>query len=294
MNPKMLTAAVLSACVAAGATFPLIAQQPAPEAHRAFTVNGPDPAQHVRELAYLFRAGDLAGLAQAAVPPATWEEVRLAYELKRIEPVSDRERAEFDDKLGRFTAPDAVDQLMAEIEPKLDEARPKAPGALLMAFGAMQMAVASPDSQLTDEQRVTLKRALPGIQYWASSTDFLNAETMRGALTLISDGARRAGIADIDQLKAMPLENVLDRAGIVLVAAKDAVRLYGIDLDAIADSLQVDVIDIDGDTARVRTTITLFDAPMWADHDLVLVDGRWYGKHALGRIHASHDSDVDG
>jgi hypothetical protein len=291
MKIKVLTVAVLAACLAAGATFPLTAQQASPAPVRAFVINGPDPAQHVRELGYLFRAGDLAGLAQAAMPPAKWETLRLAYEQQRFETISDHDRERFAAEMERFTAPDAVDQLMAEIEPKLEEARPKAPGALLMAFGAMQMAVATPDSKLTDEQRDTLKKALPGIQYWASSTDFLSAEVMRDALTLVTDAARRTGITDLDQLRAMPLESVLDRAGAVFMAAKDAVRLYGIDLDAVADSLQVDVLDIDGDTARVRTTITVFNAPVWADHDLVLVDGRWYGKHAMEHIHASNDLD---
>jgi hypothetical protein len=294
MKLKLLTASVLAASLAVGATFPLTAQQAASPAPRAFVINGPDPAQHVRELGYLFRAGDLAGLAQAMMPPAKWDEIRRAYALQRVESISDHDRAQFVENLERITAPDAVDRLMADIEPKLEEARPKAAGALLMAFGAMQMAVASPDSGLTEEQRTTLRKALPGIQYWASSTNFLSSELMRDALTLLTDAARRTGISDIDQLTAMPLENVLDRGSTVFVAAKDAVRLYGIDLDVVADSLQVDILDIDGDSARVRTTVTLFDAPVWADHDLVLVEGRWYGKQAFQHIHASHDRDVEG
>ena len=84
---------------------------------------------------------------------------------------------------------------------------------------------------------------------------------------------------------------MLHRAGTVLTAAKQAVRLYGIDLDAVADSLHVEVLAIDGETARVRTTITLFDAPVWAEHDLVLVEGRWYGKQAM--IHWSEHEDED-
>jgi hypothetical protein len=294
MKPRLLTMAALTACLAAGLAVPLAAQQVTPAPARTFAINGPDPAQHVRELGYLFRAGDLAGLAQTALPRAKWEEIRLAFESERFERISDHDRERFAAEIGRFTAPDAVEQLMAEIEPKLEEARPKAPGALLMAFGAMQMAVASPESDLTEEQRNQLRSALPGIQYWASSTDFLDAGTMRDALTLVTDAVRRAGVSDLDELRALPLETLLDRASTVFVAAKDAVRLYGIDLDAIADSLQVEVLDIDGDTARVRTTVTFFNAPLWADHELVLVDGRWYGKHALHHVHVSHRDDVDG
>ena len=135
-----------------------------------------------------------------------------------------------------------------------------------------------------------LQAALPGVQQWASSTDFLSSATMRQALTLLVDAARRTGINDLDQIKALPLEGVLDRATPVLAAAKQAVRLYGLDLDAVADSLQVEVLEIDTERARVRTTVTLFGAPVWHEHDLQLVEGRWYGKHAA--IQIGGDADV--
>ena len=69
-------------------------------------------------------------------------------------------------------------------------------------------------------------------------------------------------------------------------------QLYGIDLDAVVDSMQVDVLENDGQVARVRTTVTLFGAPVWHEHELVLVEGRWYGKHAA--IAFDHDHDEDG
>ncbi len=290
MKKRLISLALLAAM--AGVTVPVMAATSAAATTKSVAA-APDPARQLHELARLFRANDLAGIARAVVPPSKWEEIRLQYELHRLEPTSDEDRADFAESIGRFTAPDAVDQLMLEIEPKLEEARPQVPGALLMGFGAMQMAVNSPDSELTDEQRAALQSALPGIQRWASSTDFLDSDTMRYALTLITDAARRTGITDLDQVKALPLEGVLQRAGTVFAAAKEAVRQYGVDLDAVADSLRVEVLEIDGDTARVRTTVTLFDAPIWTDHDLVLVEGRWYGKDAASKFHIAHQ-DVEG
>ena len=286
MKAKLLSLALLAAGLV-GPTSPLLALETAPVT-RAHSVSTPDPARQIKDLARLFRTANVAGLAQALVPPSKWEEVRLVYELKRLEPISEEDRAEFAEKIALFTAPTAVDDLMAEIEPKLVEARPQATGALLMAFGALQMAANSPESELTDDQRAALQAAIPGIQYWASGTDFLSSETMRLALTLLTDAARRTGITDLDQIKALPLEGVLDRASGVLVAAKQAVRLYGLDLDTIADSLQVEVLEISEDKARVRTTVTVFNAPVWHDHDLVLVEGRWYGKGTVEHITVHH------
>ncbi len=275
MKARLLSVSLLAAGLFAAAV-PLHAEQ-ARSNYVAASIAVVDPAAQLEQMARMFRANDVAGLARAMVPPSQWEEMRIAYQSKQLEPISEEERAEFEKKIGRLISPDSVDELMAEIEPKLEQARPSAPGALLMAFGAAQMAINSPDTELTEEQRAALKSVLPGAQRWASQTDFLDSASMRQALTLLTSAGRNIGISNLDQLKELPLEAVLDRAGTLLAATKQAVRLYGIDLNAVADSLRVELLSIDGDTARVRTTITLFDAPVWADHELVLLEGRWYG-----------------
>lgn len=286
MKRKVLTLALLAAGLIGGASTVLLAQAPvaAPKAQVVVPAGVPDPATQIENWARLFRAGNVSALAQALVPPSKWDKLRRTYELKRLEPTSAEDRAEFTEKLEQVLAPDAVDRYMAEIEPELEKARPQAAGAMLMAFGAMQLAVTSPESKLSDEQRAVLQAALPGVQEWASGTDFLSSDTMRQALTLLTDAARRTGLTDLDQIKALPLEGVLDRVTPLLAAAKQAVRLYGLDLDTVADSLQVDVLEIDGVRARVRTTVTLFGSPVWHQHELQLVEGRWYGKDAVIQV----------
>lgn len=254
------------------------------ESPRAIAAStAPDPAQEVLGLARMLRSNDLVGLAQAAIPSDAYEELRRGYESHRDEPISESDRAEFAEKLAKLSAPDAVDRLMTEIEPQLLEARPKAPSAILMGLGAAQLALLSDESKLSDEQRESLQRALPGFQDWVTSTDFLSSTAMREALTLVTDAVRRTGIEDIGQLQSMSFEQALAQAESVLAASKQALLIYGLDVDAIADSMQVQVLDNDGTTARVRTTVTVFDAPIFIDHDLVLVDGHWYGKRSAER-----------
>lgn len=271
-----------------GAAQPMIAMDASAASAQVANVSVPDPAVQIRDAVRKLRNNDLAGLIQVMVPAAHYQEFRSAYEAALTEPTTDEQRAEFAEAWGKIAAPDAVEKLMAEIEPKLIEARPQAPGALMMGIGALQMAVTSPEADLTDDQRATLRQALPGIQSWVTATDFLSSESMRRALTLVADAARNTGISNVDQLKMLSLEETLAKAGSVLSAAKQAVRIYGLDLDAIADTLAVEVLAIEGDTARVRTTITVFNAPLSKELDLVLVDGRWYGKD-MGVHFGSHD-----
>lgn len=273
----------LAVAAFAGAAQPLLAQQRSQSPAAATAAATLDPAQQVHEWVRLFRADDLAGLVQAVLPPAQLEEARAAYELGRLQPTSEEDRAKFNVEIAKISGPNAVDDLMAQIEPELEKARPKIGGALLMGFGAMHMAVASPESDLSDEQRAALEGALPGIQQWATSHDFLSSESMREALTLLTDAVRQTGLNELDQIKQLSLDDVLGRTDVVLAAAKDALRIYGLDVDAIADSLQVEVLETDGDHARVRASVVLFGAPIWSDYELVLRDGRWYGKKVASK-----------
>lgn len=282
MKRSLLSLSLMLASLCAAQ--PLLAQE-APLPASSASVAAPDPALQIREAARLLRGNDLAGLVRAMMPAAKFQEVREAYELARAKPITDEQRAEFAEELGRLTAPNAVDLLMAEIEPKLEEARPQAAGAIMMGIGAAQMALASPDAELTEEQRATLRAALPGIQEWVTTTDFLSSETARQALTLVADAARATGISNLDQARMLSFEEVLAKAGNMLAAGKRAVRLYGLDIDAILASTQVEVLEIVGATARVRTTVTVFDAPLSKEIELVLIDGRWYGKDAIENMH---------
>lgn len=292
MKRNLLSMSLLLASLI-GVTQPLLAADGPQVNHQVASVSVPDPAQQIRDLARSLRNNDLAAIVRAMVPPAKFQQMRQAYELERGKPTSEADRAEFEEKLARLTAADAVDTLMAEIEPKLAEARPQAAGAVMMGIGAMQMALAAPDTDLTADQRATLQAALPGIQRWVTTTDFLSSVSMRQALTLVTDAARSTGIGNLDQLKMLSFEEVLAKAGSMLSASKEAVRIYGLDLDAIVESTQVEVIAIEGQTARVRTTVTVFDAPVSTEVELVLVDGRWYGKEALGEWHIDNDEHAE-
>ena len=265
---------------------PVFAQESLAQASRSVSQSVPDPAVQIRELARVLRSSDVAGLVRAVVPPSHLQLMRQSYELQRLKPITPAERSKFSEGIAKLTNANAVDTFMLEIEPKLVEARPKAAGALLIGMGALQMALASEDSELTAEQRAALQSALPGIQKWAAETDFLSSISLRQALSLLADAARNTGVRSIDELKMLSFEQALSKAGTLLSASKQALYIYGLDINAIADSLQVQVLEQQGQSARVRTTITLFGAPISSELDLVLLEGRWYSKASVATLSA--------
>ncbi len=276
MRSTMLTLSLLACLGLAPQTLP--AQTPTTVAMSA--VAAADPSVQLQDLVRQFRSNDLAAIVRGSLPPAHYQTLIDKYEEARSKPISDKDRADFAEGLQKLIAPDAVDQLMAEIEPKMRERAVQSEGMILMGLGAMNMAVTSPDSDLTEEQRAMLKRALPGIEAWVIETDFFSVDTLRQALTLMADAARRTGISDLDQIRMLSFEQLLAHGGRMLGAGKQAVKLYGIDLDAIVSTARMEVLEVEGDEARVRTTVTVFDAPLHFEQSLVLVEGRWYTKEA--------------
>jgi len=276
MRSTMLTLSLLACLGLAPQTLP--AQTPTTVAMSA--VAAADPSVQLQDLVRQFRSNDLAAIVRGSLPPAHYQTLLDKYEEARSKPISDKDRADFAEGLQKLIAPDAVDQLMAEIEPKMRERAVQSEGMILMGLGAMNMAVTSPDSDLTEEQRAMLKRALPGIEAWVIETDFFSVDTLRQALTLVADAARRTGISDLDQIRMLSFEQLLAHGGRMLGAGKQAVKLYGIDLDAIVSTARMEVLEVEGDEARVRTTVTVFDAPLHFEQSLVLVEGRWYTKEA--------------
>lgn len=291
MRSTMLTLSLLACLGLAPQTLP--AQTPPAVAMSA--VAAADPSIQLQELVRQFRSNDLAALVRGSLPPPHYQQLVDKYEEARRKPTSDAQRAEFAEGLQKLIAPDAVDQLMAEIEPKLRERAVQSEGMILLGLGAMNMAITSPDSDLTEDQREMLKRALPGIEAWIIETDFFSADTLREALTFVADAARRTGISELDQLKMLSFEQLLGHGGRMLAAGKQAVKLYGIDVDAIVSTVRMEVLEVEGDEARVRTTVTVFDAPLHFEQSLVLVDGRWYTKEAARdwnqHVHIEFDGD---
>lgn len=293
MALKSIAPLLLLASLAVG-TLPALAATPASTAGKSLSKVTPDPAQQIRELARLFRQGDLAALVDTALPPTAVEALRLGYELAQLQPISVEDELKFAEHMERTTGPYAVEELMAKIEPELVKARPQLPGAVMLGFGAIQMAITSPESELSDEQREMIRLAVPSLQNWIASTDVLSSDTMRQAITLLVDAARASGIDSVEQLRTLSLDQMLGHGDRMLAAAKSATRLYGIDLDSVADSMQVDVLEQNGDAAKVRIAVTLLGARLFADQELRLIDGRWYPKHVAARVAHRHTVEIEG
>ena len=230
-----------------------------------------------------FRSNDLKALLEAALPAAEIERMRSEWDKNRAEPITDEDRAEFADSWGKITAADGVDKIMAEMEPQLAELKPQLAGMIAMGQGMATMTIAE-STELTDSQKAQATAFMNGLSGWLGKTDFADPALMRKSLTALADGLRATGITKLDDIKALSFDELLAKFGPAVGGVKNALAAYGFSLDAIADSVKTEIVSEAGDTAKLKVSYALFDAPMSFESEMQKVDGKWYGKDMLAQL----------
>jgi uncharacterized protein len=249
----------------------------------------PDPAAQYSQFVRAVRGNDIEQLLRLGAR-GEYDTLRAQYEAQRTIPLTDAKRKEFNDALQQFLAPDAIDKFMAENEPKLVEARAQFDGFLLMGMGAAQMALASDDSQLTAEDREALTKLLPAVQNWLKNADILNSQTLRKSATTMVNAVRATNVRTADDLQALSFEQALQKASGLMAAGKNVARLYQLDVDAALDSARFSTLERKGDTAKVRTTVTLFGTSISTDKELVYREGFWVEKSLAASVDAKSNA----
>ena len=211
------------------------------------------------------------------------ERIRADWDKQRAAPITDEERAEFAENWGKITAPDGVDKIMAEVEPKLAEVKPQLAGMIAMGQGMATMSIAQ-STELTEPQKAQATAFLNGLGGWLGKTDFADPALMRKSLTALADGLRATGITKLDDIKALSFDELLAKFGPAVGGVKNALAAYGFSLDAIADSVKTEIVSEAGDTAKLKVSYALFDAPMSFESEMQKVDGKWYGKDMLAQL----------
>lgn len=230
-----------------------------------------------------FEKNNLLALLQSSLPQQQWEEAKADWERNRAEPITEEDRKEWADSWGKLTAPDGVDQIMAEVEPKLAEAKPQMAGMVAMMQGIAMMSVQN-NQELTDAQKQQATSLLQGLSGWLNTTDFTDAAKMRAALTALADGMRATKIATLEDLHALSFEDLLAKGGVMLGAFKQSLDVYGLSLDQIAKSMKAEVLTETGDTAKLKVSYSLFGTPLSYESEMQRIDGKWYGKDLLAQI----------
>lgn len=235
------------------------------------------PTAAVRELTSHLVASDFAGFARRAVPPDlharldnAWREGRTRWPLDELPLAASHPGA-----LAALAADDAEQALQRTFDRQFANAalelRQTAAGLGLFSVQFIQQ-----QGSYSDGERQHFAQLITAIGSWAAQAPLSDRRRATRSIRMLAAAAREADLTSAQAFADAGIDEALDRLTPVVSAAKQALALYGLDLDAALSEMQVTLESQTGDTAKVRLQYTLADEPVDTIVDMERRDGRWY------------------
>lgn len=231
------------------------------------------------------RSNNIAALVESAVPTPALAKLKSDWNKDFNQgSISDEDRKKFGELMTKLTAPDAEAKLYAEAEPQLkqfdQQMAQQMPMMIAMGQGFIQSSVQQ-NNDLDENQKKQVIDATNAIAKWVGTVKFTDPELVKRAITAVCKTARELNIKTLDELRALNYDQAMQKAGIVVAGLKQVLDVYGFSLDQVLDTTKVELVSNEGDTAKVKISYTLLNTPLSTESELVKVDGKWFGKHAV-------------
>lgn len=257
------------------------------------TPGGGSPEDATRESLQLLRDGKFDLFWKHALPPADFATLRADWPRRNAanEPMSDEDRAKFENGVKRLTEPDAEKKLFADLRSTLvrfdRDYKDQMP--LIAGIGqSMALTAIDQTKDLTLSQKRQLREAVNIVGPWAQTVSWGDQAKAKQAIATVVDTARQAHLSTPDALHAMNFEQSMATWSTAWLGFKRLLDVYGLSIDKTFDSVSIDTLERGGGSAHVKITYTLLDKPIQTDATMVLLDGRWYDSDLLQRVRDEH------
>lgn len=222
------------------------------------------PVGVLQESAAAFQENDVDRLLRASLSERMYQTLRT--ELETATPPSESASQAFAKNLEQWTAPDAVDQAMVQLQPMIAGLKPQVQAAIA---GLPALIATLPPDQQPQAQAV-----VEGLAAWAESNAF-DAAQVRAALTVLQQTLIDLELESLEAMNAQPYDLKVANLGLVLAGIKAALVEFDLDLDGIFASMTFAPGTESGTNATVNAGVTLFGARIEGALPVVQVDGRW-------------------
>jgi len=242
-----------------------------------------DPTSAIMTPVTLLRSNDFKGF-YALMPAEDQAKAKAEWDKARTETAAGQESegqmAEFNAFLAKCLAPDAVDQLMKEAEPKLADMKPEEVSQGLQMMGAMlpMMAMQGQGGKKADPEQQQLMGAVGGMMMdasqWVLTSGIDDPKKLRSAIEKLVAGAKALGVKDSKDLQGLSLDEFLGRLGPVVKEMKAALAVYDLQLDPLLDSVKATAKG-NGNERSLAVSFTAFGKPYALPVKVELKDGHW-------------------
>ncbi len=247
------------------------------------------PAETTMEMMRAFKNNDLRGMMKVALPDKDYAKMAKEWETKRKEPITEQDRKEFTDNMAKLTGPTAIDDMMREVEPKLAEMKAQMPMMIGMGVAMGQQSIQA-NEKFSAAQKEQATAVLNAMQGWAMKTDFSDPARLRKAATEFANAVKASKVTTLDQVAGMNFDQLLDKGGVMIGGFKNAMRAYDFNVDEMMGSYKAEQVSLNGDNAKIKTTMTMFGQAIVSESDMVKIDGRWFSKESVEALKQATES----
>ncbi len=223
------------------------------------------------------KSNDLASLIKNSLTEEQYNELVTEFENNKTTNISEADKAQFAQTIGMLTADGAEENLYAMAAPQLEQARAMLPMMLMMGKDQVLQGIKS-NPMLPEAQRDSAATIVGAAMDWAGENDILSEEKTKAAIAAVVSTAKALDMTSLDEVQNMNFDQALEKGSVVFAGVKNVLGAYGISMDDMLNSVEVDTVDVQGDKATMNVSFDVFGEEVKQVMTMVKKDGVWVGE----------------
>ncbi|VAW46823.1 hypothetical protein MNBD_GAMMA02-303 [hydrothermal vent metagenome] len=223
------------------------------------------------------KSNDLASLIKNSLSEQQYNELVTEFENNKTGNFSEADKAQFAQTITMLTADGAEQNLYAMAEPQLEQARAMLPMMLMMGKEQVLQGVKS-NPMLPEAQRDSAAIIVGAAMDWVGENDILSEDKTKAAIAAVVSTAKALDMTSLDDVQNMSFDQALAKGSIAFGGVKSVLSAYGISMDDMLNSVEVDSVDVEGDKATMNVSFDVFGEQIKQVMTMVKKDGVWVSE----------------
>lgn len=223
------------------------------------------------------KSNDLRSLIKNSLSQDQYNELVTEFENNKTGNFSEADKAQFAQTVTMLTSDGAEDTLYAMVEPQLEQARAMLPMMLMMGKDQILQGIKE-NPMLPETQRDSAATVVGAAMDWMGENDILSEDKTKAAISALVDTAKALNMTSLDEVQNMNFEQALDKGSIAFGGVKNVLDAYGISMNDMLGSVEVDNVNVQGDSATMVVSFEVFGETISQVMNMVKKDGVWIGE----------------
>ena len=223
------------------------------------------------------KSNDIKSLIKNSLSQEQYNDLVTEFENNKTGNFSESDKAQFAQAVTMLTADGAEDNLFNMIKPQLDQVRPMMSMMLMMDndqimqnFGVEQM--------LPEDQRESAMAVAGAAIDWVKNNDVFSEDKAKAAIGALVSTAKALDMTSLDDVQNMNFDQALGKGSIALGGMKNILNVYGISMDDMLDSVEVNTVNVQGDKATMNVSFEVFGETVNQVMTMVNKEGVWVNE----------------